>query len=116
MDYAAAARELGVDAVLGINLTLYNEVAPGATGAQIAAAVLTTVLLGGYIKENQIVGYETHYAYLDVETVERSLELQYYGKAFPSIEEQREFFLESLLSYLDTQLPLSTDYVPAYKE
>jgi hypothetical protein len=116
MDYFAAARELGVDAVLGINLTLYNEVKPGAKGAQVAAAVLTTVLLGGYVKENQIVGYDTHYAYLNVEKVDESLSFRYAGKAFPTIEEQREYFLGSLLGHLDTQFPLSTDYVPAYKE
>jgi len=74
------------------------------------------VLLGGYIKENQIVGYDTHYAYLNVEKVDQTVRFQYYGKAFPSIEEQREFFLSSLLGHLDTQFPLSTDYVPAYKE
>jgi hypothetical protein len=115
MDYVAAAHELGVDAVLGINLTLYNEVAPGAKGAQIAGAIVTTLLLGGYVAERQIVGYHTHYEYLDVEKVDQVLAFQFRGKAFPAIEEQRAFFVDQLLLYLDRNFPLSTDYVPAYK-
>lgn len=115
MDYLAAARELGVDAVLGINLTLYNEVKPGAKGAQIAGAVITTLLFGGYVRENQIVGYATHYAYLDMEKVDESLSFKFAGKSFPTIDEQRAYFVDVLLAYLDRSFPLSSDYVPAYK-
>ena len=116
MDYLAAARELGVDAVLGINLTMYNEIKPGAKGAQIAASVATFVLLGGYVKERQVAGYDTHYAYLDIEQVDERLVFEYYGNAFPTIEEQREFFVDQLIAYLDARFPLSTDYTPVYKE
>jgi len=116
IDYFSIARELDVDAVLGINITLYNEVKPGAKGAEIAAAVVTTVLLGGYVTENQIVGYDTHYAYLGIEKVDQALRFEYKGRAFPTIDEQRAFFVDSLISYLDTHFPLSTDYVQAYKD
>jgi len=116
MDYFAAARKLEVDAVLGINLTLYNEVKPAAKGAQVAASVITFVFLGGYIRENQIVGYDTHYTYLDVEKVDENLTFQYHGKTFPPIEEQRAYFVDKLIGYLDARFPLSTDYVPAYKD
>jgi hypothetical protein len=116
MDYFAVAHELEVDAVLGINLTLYNEVKPGAKGAQIAGAVITTLLFGGYVTERQIVGYDTHYTYLDIEKVDEYLRFQFSGKAFPSIEEQRQYFVDMLMAYLDRNFPLSTDYIPAYKE
>jgi hypothetical protein len=114
-DYFSVARTIGADALLGIDLTLYNEVKPGAKGAQIAAAVVTTLLLGGYVKENQIVGYQTHFAYLDIEKVDEGLSFEFRGRTFPTIEEQRAFFVESLIRYLDTHFPLSSDYVKAYK-
>jgi hypothetical protein len=114
MDYFAVAHQLGVDAVLGINLTLYNEVKPGAKGAQIAGAVVTTLLLGGYVTERQVVGYQTQYSYLDVEKIGESLIFRYSGKAFPTIEEQRQYFVDTLLAYIDRNFPLSADYIPAY--
>jgi hypothetical protein len=116
MDYFTVARDLGVDAVLGVNLTLYNEVKPGAKGAQIAGAVVTTLLLGGYVTERQIVGYHTQYAYLDVEKVVEVLTFPYRGKGFPSIDEQRQYFVDTLISYLDRNFPLSADYIPAYSK
>jgi hypothetical protein len=116
MDLLAVARELDVDAVLGVNLTLYNEVKPSQKGAQIAAAVVTSLFLGGYVTERQIVGYDTHYAYLGIEKVDEALSFKFSGKAFPTIEEQRQFFVDALIGYLDRSFPLSTDYVPAYKE
>jgi hypothetical protein len=115
-DFFAAARTVGADAVLGIDLTLYNEVKPGAKGAQVAAAVVTTIFLGGYITEKQIVGYQTHFAYLGLETVDESQSFEFGGLEFPTIEEQRAFFVDSLVRYLDTHFPLSTDYVKAYKD
>ena len=116
MDYFAAARKLDVDAVLGVNLTLYNEVKPGAKGAQVAAAVFTTLVFGGYVTERQVVGYDTHYAYLEIEKVDESLTFKYSGKVFPPIEEQRKLFVDKLISHIDRNFPLSTDYIPAYKD
>ena len=114
-DYLGAANKLGADAVLGISLTLYNEVKPAAKGAQVAAAVVTSVLFGGYIKENQIVKYETHYGYLNTEVVADYMSFEFGGLEFPSIEEQRTAFVDRLVEYLDIRFPLSTDYVPLYE-
>ena len=116
MDYAAVAGDLGVDAVLAINLFLYNEIKPGAKGAQIAAAVVTTVLLGGYVKENAVAGFDTHFAYLDIEQVDEHLTFEHFGEMLPTIEEQRAHFVDRLLGHLDLRFPLSTDYEPVYRD
>jgi hypothetical protein len=116
MDSLAAAKELDVDAVLGINLTLYNEVKPGAMGARVAGAVVTALPFCRYVTERQIEGYLTNYTYLDVETVTLAHTFPYSGKAFPSIDEQRQYFVDMLISYLDRHFPLSADCVPSYTE
>jgi hypothetical protein len=116
MDYHAVASELGVDSVLAIHLVRYNEIKPGMKGAQVVGAVVSTVLLGGYVVENEVVEYEIQFAYLDVEQVGETLVFEYFGESFPSIETQREFFVDSIIQYLDVNFPLSTDYQPRYRD
>jgi len=116
MDYASVAQTLGVDSVLAINLVLYNEVSPGARAAQVVGAVVTTLFFGGYIVEKRVVGYETHYAYLGLGRIDSSIGFPYAGPPLPSNEQQRKFFVDSLLAYIDRNLPLSTDYRKPYRE
>ncbi len=89
---------------------------PEDKGGEVALAVATTLLFGGYVVEKQVVGYDLHFAYLDIEKVDEGLSFQYYGKAFPPIEEQRKFFVDSLIAYLVKSFPLSTNYESAYKK
>ena len=112
IDYTQAVKKLKVDAVLGINIVLYNEVTPEAMGAQIAGAIVTEILFGRHIRENRIVRYHSNYAYPADVVVFDSIEFEFklLKKVLPTIEGQREYFVDSLVEYLDRNLPVSTDY------
>ena len=107
-DYLAIASALGVDAVLGINLTVYNEVTPAAAGLEVAGAVVTALLFGSYAHENVIAGYDLHYAYLGIEDAKAHVSVSL--PQFQEIDQQRRQFVDNLVQWIDTSFPLSVNY------